>query len=87
MDKKHDPVGARVATTVDIIPVQDGELVQLLALAFRGERQSAIVAECVGEAAYYGKKARSVRSGKWEVGWHGENQVTNRVGGQSLVWC
>lgn len=38
VDEKHDPVGAGVATTVNTITVQDRELVQLFALAFRGER-------------------------------------------------
>jgi hypothetical protein len=38
VDEKHVPVGAGVATTVDIISMQNGELVKLLALAFRGKR-------------------------------------------------
>jgi hypothetical protein len=38
VDEKHDAVGARVATAVDTIPVQERELVQRLALAFRSER-------------------------------------------------
>lgn len=62
VDEEHDPVGAGVASTVDSIPVQEGELVQGLALAFRGERESAVVAEFVRVAACNG----SVES---EVAW------------------
>lgn len=54
VDVEDDAVGARVTAAVDAVAVQQGELVERLALARVGEGELAVVAEGVGVAAWRG---------------------------------
>lgn len=60
---EYNPVGAGVTATVDIVPVQYGELIQLLTRACAGELELTVIAEFVGEAAWDQSKRALVVNG------------------------